>query len=57
MKIKKYLYNQQKNNVKKNILFSFDPTTGFVSLERKVDASPVVNDLKNNVDAPQIASI
>lgn len=57
MKIKKYLYNQQKNNVKKNILFSFDPTTGFVSLERKVDASPVVNDLENNVDAPQIASI
>lgn len=57
MKIKKYLYNQQKNNVKKNILFSFDPTTGFVSLERKVDASPVVNDLENNVDAPQNASI
>ena len=52
MKIKKYLYKQKKNNVKKNMLFSFDQTTGLVSLEINVDAPPLANDL----DAPPVAN-
>lgn len=52
MKIKKCLYNQKKNNVKKNMLFAFDQTTGLVSLEENVDAPPVANDL----DTPTMAN-
>ena len=52
MKIKKCLYKQKKNNVKKNMLFSFDQTTGLVSLEINVDAPPLANDL----DAPPVAN-
>lgn len=43
MKIKKCLYKQKKNNVKKNMLFAFDQTTGLVSLEENVDAPPVAS--------------
>ena len=52
MKIKKCLYKQKKNNVKKNMLFAFDQTTGLVSLEENVDAPPLANDL----DTPTMAN-
>ena len=52
MKIKKCLYKQKKNNVKKNMLFAFDQATGLISLEENVDAPPLANDL----DTPTMAN-